>query len=110
MTTLKQIIEDTKERVKSDWNYKKGVSLVKQGVEMFYQELVESGDFETESEILDFIEDEISVEVARTGSIYLTCNDSWLRISDHDSELQNRWKSQALTGSVTGKLRITGNI
>lgn len=105
MTTLKQIIEDTKERVKSDWNYKKGVSLVKQGVEMIYNDMKQDG-FYTEDEILETIESEMTVYVAKTGTIYLELDIIKVRIGDHSQELTERWKSQALTGSVTGKLKV----
>ena len=103
---LQEIIEQAKERVKDDYNYRKGVSFITKGIEALYNQILKDEDGD-EEEALEILDDILRINVAKTGSIYLTADIYQVRIGDHSSELNERWKSEALTGSVTGNLRMT---
>lgn len=102
---LEAIIEETKETVTTHYNYVKGVSLVPQAVTAIYEEVLKDSD--DEAEAIEFLEDMLRVDVAKTGSIYIRADLYGARIADHSKDRDAREFRKMFTGKVTGKLQLT---
>lgn len=102
---LQEIIADVKERVTEHYNYEKGVSLVPEAVTAIYEELLK--DSEDEAEALEYLEDMLRVNVAKTGSIYIRADLYGARIADHSKDRDAREYRKMFTGKVTGNLTLT---